>query len=150
MITFKKVTTLIIKGVILYGITTNDIKIIDEKLEYQKKYLMNRYFTFEGETKTVLDFTYSANLNPTKYFAEMNNRINSIFQYAKDLNLKPVFMTLTAPSKYHQTDRNKNLLISPNETAKALTQIFNKFTSLQIFRRLKKELGHGLIYFRVY
>lgn len=134
----------------MYGITTNDIKIIDEKLEYQKKYLMNRYFTFEGETKTVLDFTYSANLNPTKYFAEMNNRINSIFQYAKDLNLKPVFMTLTAPSKYHQTDRNKNLLISPNETAKALTQIFNKFTSLQIFRRLKKELGHGLIYFRVY
>ncbi|RXK14244.1 hypothetical protein CP965_02000 [Halarcobacter mediterraneus] len=134
----------------MYGITRQDIQIIDTKIELQKKYLLSRHFDFGDNTKSALDFTYSANLNPKKYFAEMNNRINSIFQYAKDLNLKPVFITLTAPSKYHKTNRKKELLINPNETAKELTQIWNKFTSLQIFRRIKKELGHGLIYFRVY
>lgn len=134
----------------MYGITKEDIQIIDTKIELQRKYLLSRFFDFGEETKSALDFTYSANLNPKKYFAEMNNRINSIFDYAKDLNLKPVFITLTAPSKYHKLNVNGDLRINPNETAKELTQIWNKFTSLQIFRKLKKELGHGLIYFRVY
>ncbi|WP_108062621.1 replication endonuclease [Poseidonibacter lekithochrous] len=134
----------------MYGITSHDIKAIDTKILYQKKYLTSRFFDFGEETKSALDFTYSANLNPKKYFAEMNNRINSIFDYAKDLGLKPVFITLTAPSKYHKKNRIGELKINPNETAKALTQIYNKFTSLQIFRKLKKQLGHGLVYFRVY
>lgn len=123
----------------MYGITKQDIQIIDTKIELQKKYLLIRHFDFGGNTKSALDFTYSANLNPKKYFAEMNNRIKSIFDYAKDLNLKPVFITLTAPSKYHKQNINGKLKINPNETAKALTQIFNKFTSLQIFRKMKKD-----------
>ena len=134
----------------MYGITKEDITIIDTKINLQRNYLLSRSFDFENDTKSALEFTYSANLNPKKYFAEMNNRIKSIFEYAKDLDLKPVFITLTAPSKYHKKDRKGNLNINPNETAKELTQIWNKFTSLQLFRRIKKELGHGLIYFRVY
>ena len=62
----------------------------------------------------------------------------------------PVFCTITAPSEYHQTDKNRKLIYSPNDTAKALTQIFNKFTNLQVFQRMKRETNHGLIYFRVY
>lgn len=134
----------------MYGITKHDIEFIDFKLEYQKKYLVSRFFDFDDESKSALDFTYSANLNPKKYFAEMNNRIKSIFDYAKDLNLKPVFCTITAPAKYHKKNVNGELKINPNETAKDLTQIFNKFTNLKIFQKMKKELGHGIIYFRVY
>lgn len=134
----------------MYGITKEDIQVIDIKLEEQRKYITSRFFDFGDESKSALEFTYSANLNPKKYFAEMNNRINSIFDYAKDLNLKPVFCTITAPSKYHKCNVNGELKIKPNETAKELTQIFNKFTNLRIFQRMKKELGHGLIYFRVY
>lgn len=134
----------------MYGITKEDILAIDEKLEYQKKFIANSLFDFGDENKSALEFTYSANLNPKKYFAEMNNRINSIFEYTKDLDLKPVFCTITAPSKYHQTNKFRELIEKPNDTAKALTQIFNKFTNLQIFQKMKKELGHGLIYFRVY
>ena len=66
----------------MYGITKHDIEFIDFKLEYQKKYLVSRFFDFDDESKSALDFTYSANLNPKKYFAEMNNRIKSIFDYA--------------------------------------------------------------------
>ncbi len=134
----------------MYGLTTSDYINIDKKLELQKAFIKNRVFEFGDESKSVLDFTYSANLNPNKYFAEMNNRINSIFEYTKELNLKPIFCTITAPSKYHQTDKNKKLLISPNQTAKDMTQIFNKFTNLQIFQKMKKIYNHGLIYFRVY
>jgi RNase P subunit RPR2 len=134
----------------MYGITKEDIQVIDIKLEEQRKYITSRFFDFGDESKSALEFTYSANLNPKKYFAEMNNRINSIFDYAKDLNLKPVFCTITAPSKYHKCNVNDELKIKPNETAKELTQIFNKFTNLRIFQKMKKQLGHGLIYFRVY
>lgn len=134
----------------MYGITKEDIQVIDIKLEEQRKYITSRFFDFGDESKSALEFTYSANLNPKKYFAEMNNRINSIFDYAKELNLKPVFCTITAPSKYHKCNVNGELKINPNETAKELTQIFNKFTNLRIFQRMKKQLGHGLIYFRVY
>ncbi len=134
----------------MYGITKEDMQIIDMKIENQKKYLVNRFFDFGDDNKNVLDFTYSANLNPTKYFAEMNNRVNSIFEYSKSLDLKPVFITLTAPSKYHKLNVNGHLRVSPNETAKELTQIFNRFTGLNVFRKIKKELGHGLVYFRVY
>ncbi len=134
----------------MYGISTYDIQTIDTKLELQRKYICSRFFDFGEETKSAIEFTYSANLNPKKYFAEMNNRINSIFEYAKQLNLKPVFVTLTAPAKFHKLNVNGDLKINPNETAKELTQIFNKFTNLRIFQKMKKQLGHGLIYFRVY
>lgn len=134
----------------MYGITKHDRQIIDAKIELQKKYLNSRFFDFGDNTKSALDFTYSANLNPRKYFAEMNNRVKSIFDYATDLDLKPVFITLTAPSRFHKKDRKGNLTEKPNETAKELTQIFNKFTNLRIFQKMKKDLGHGLIYFRVY
>lgn len=135
----------------MYGLDPLDYEAIDKKLDFQKSFIENKFFDFDfAENKSALEFTYSANLNPNKYFAEMNNRINSIFQYSKKLDLMPVFCTITAPSKYHQTDKNRKLIYSPNETAKALTQIFNKFTNLQVFQRMKKETNHGLIYFRVY
>lgn len=135
----------------MYGLDPLDYEAIDKKLDFQKAFIENKFFDFDfAENKSALEFTYSANLNPNKYFAEMNNRINSIFQHSKNLDLMPVFCTITAPSKYHQTDKNRKLIYSPNETAKALTQIFNKFTNLQVFQRMKKETNHGLIYFRVY
>ena len=61
-----------------------------------------------------------------------------------------MFVTLTAPSKYHKKDRFGKLKINPNQTAKDLTQIFNRFTGLNVFRKLKKQTGNSLMYFRVY
>ena len=135
----------------MYGITKEDIQFLDLKLKNQKQWMLDNLSDFDfGENKTALDFTYSANINPEKYFAEMNNRINSIFEYAKELNLYPVFVTLTAPSKFHKIDRLGKLNETPNTTAKALTQIWNKFTNLQVFQRLRKQTGNSLMYFRVY
>lgn len=135
-----------------YGLSKYDIKYIDEKIQFQKDWIKNNLsnFEFENETKDALDFIHSAVINPKRYFAEMNNRINSIFDLAKEMNLKPVFLTFTAPAKYHKTDSKGNLLVKPNQTAKDMTQIWNRFTGLNVFRKMKKEYGKGLIYFRVY
>lgn len=134
----------------MYSISQDDINFIDNKISKQKQYLENFSIDFIDKNINMLDNTYSANLNPKKYFAEINNRVNTMFKNAKDKGLKPVFVTLTAPSKYHKKYNDGNLVINPNETAKALTQIWNKFTNLQVFQKMKKELGHGLVYFRVY
>ena len=134
----------------MYGIDNEDIEFIEEKLDKQKAFLQNFNMDFGDSSINMLNNTYSANLNPKKYFAEINNRVNSLFNYAKDNGLKPVFVTLTAPSKYHKKDNYGNYIANPNDTAKALTQIWNKFTNLQVFQRMKKDLNHGLVYFRVY
>ena len=66
----------------MYGISTYDIQTIDTKLELQRKYICSRFFDFGEETKSAIEFTYSANLNPKKYFAEIFSdfhlRINKI------------------------------------------------------------------------
>lgn len=134
----------------MYGIDREDIEYIEAKLDKQKEFLKNFSLDFGDSSINMLNNTYSANINPKKYFAEINNRVNSLFNYAKDHGLKPVFVTLTAPSKYHKKDNFGNYIANPNDTAKALTQIWNKFTNLQLFQRMKKELNHGLVYFRVY
>ncbi|MDY0015100.1 MAG: replication endonuclease [Bacteroidales bacterium] len=128
----------------MYGITDEDIEYIDSKIQRQIDFLKNFNLDLGDKTINMLDNTYSANLNPKKYFAEINNRVNSMFDYARDHGLKPVFITLTVPSKYHRSNA------SHNETAKILTKVWNKFTNLQIFQKMKKELNHGLVYFRVY
>ena len=122
----------------------------ENKKHKQKVFLTTGLIDIPNSNKSLLDNTYSANLNPKKYFAEINNRVNTMFNNAKDKGLKPVFVTLTAPSKYHKKYEDGTLVINPNETAKALTQVWNKFTNLQVFQRMKKELGYGLVYFRVY
>jgi len=134
----------------MYGITLEDIQGIDQKIEFQKTFLKNFNLELVDKDINMLENTYSANLNPKKYFAEINNRVNTMVENAKDKGLKPVFVTITAPSKFHKKFDDGTYQIEPNETAKTLTQIFNKFTNLKIFQRMKKELGHGLVYFRVY
>jgi hypothetical protein len=134
----------------LYQITKEDKKKINQKLKSQKEFLNSFMFEAGDKTMSLLDSCYSANLNSKKYFAEMNNRVNSIFQYTQELGLKPAFITLTAPGMYHKLNKNGTLKISPSDTAKELSQIWAKFLRLKIFKRMKDDTGHGLIYFRVY
>ena len=134
----------------MYGISNKDIESIDKNIEFQKNWLENFSIDFADKSVNMLNNTYSANLNPKKYFAEINNRVNTMVANAKDQGLKPIFITITAPSKFHRKYDNGDLHVNPNDTAKEITQIWNKFTNLQVFQKMKKELNISLTYFRVY
>lgn len=162
----------------MYGITNDDRQYIDSKLNKQKTFLKNFKFEIAGEEIDLLDNVYSANINPKKYFSEINNRVNSMFNYAKDFGLQPVFVTITLPPYLHykhnknaQNDGYNNGMhycpytkdkmyvydedigaekININKNAKFLSKLWASFTSLQVIRKMKKDTGHGLIYFRVY
>ena len=134
----------------IYGISPTDIIEIDNKIDFQKQYLKKYKSNFFGDTENedFLSSVYSANLNPKKYFAEINNRVNALVKNARDLGLKPVFLTITAPTKYHKKDKEGNHIIPPNETAKRLSEMWNNFTNLQVFQRLRDT--YNITYFRVY
>jgi hypothetical protein len=134
----------------MYGINENDIKTLDEKLLRQKHFLSFGTLDIDGSDRKLIECTYSANINPKKYFAEVNNRVNTIMNITTALGLSPVFITITAPSRYHKKDTHGNLLIDPNITAKALTQIFNDFTNTSIFKKIRKEYERGFHYIRTY
>lgn len=134
----------------LYQITKEDKKMINQKIKNQKEFLNTFRFDVGDKTLSLLDSCYSANLNSKKYFAEMNNRVNSIFQHTKEEGLKPVFVTLTAPARFHKLNRDGTLKVSPADTAKELSQIWAKFLRLKIFKRMREDTGHSLVYFRVY
>jgi len=134
----------------MYGITKEDITTLDEKLQFQKQFLSFGTLDIDGCDRKLIEFIYSANINPKKYFAEVNNRVNTMMNITSSMGLAPVFVTITAPSKYHKKDSKGNLLIDPNTTAKALTQIFNDFTNTSIFKKIRREYERGFHYIRTY
>ena len=150
----------------MFGVDLEDKITIDNKLEKQKKFLNEFIIDLGTKEFNLLENVYSANLNPKKYFSEINNRVNSINKYAKGMGLMPVFITLTAPSRFHPIktinakkrlfENNPNYIYDNNfksavkDSAKLLSELWHKFTSLQVVRKMKKTTGHGLIYFRVF
>ena len=81
----------------MYGINEADIVEIDAKIEKQKRFLEENNLSAIG-----------ANINPEKYLAELNNRVNALTKFAFERNLKPVFITITLPSEYHPSSKRYN------------------------------------------
>ena len=142
----------------IYGLTLYDYKQVQEKIKKQNSFLEYNYiFDKISSTKIPLkDLVISANHNPNRYHALIQNRINTLNAEAKEKDLKPIFMTLTLPSEYHKykTDKKTKALISnskynwltPRESVKILTEMFAK---LRQDRSLKELTKDERIYFRV-
>jgi len=123
---------------------------IDEKIEKNKTFLKNLTFYNEDyKLVNMFDSDLNANLSPGRYFAEVNNRVNTMFKIAKELELSPIFLTITAPGEYHPSSKKYNGF-KPRETALYLSDIWRRFLNLMIFRNIKKNSGHKMIYIRVY
>ena len=150
----------------MYGITEEDKIFIDKKIEDQTNFLKKYVFDVAGGQFSLLDSNMTANISPEKYFSEVNNRVNTLFNYSKAKGLKPVFVTLTAPSELHYTGKKglycpytKDKLfdygeglksINPHDTAIYLSVLWAKFLRLSILRKLKKQTGESMVYLRVY
>lgn len=151
--TYKKVVDINYYGLTLYDY--NEVKI---KHQNQKDFL-NKNFIYDKMTRNKIplsDITISANHNPNRYHAQIQNRINTLVQTAEDKKLKPLFITLTLPSEFHKMKYNKttNKLIpnpkyngtTPKEAIKILTKMYSK---LRQDRSLKELNKNQRIYYRV-
>ncbi|MCD4757393.1 MAG: replication endonuclease [Arcobacteraceae bacterium] len=141
-----------------YGLNQYDYNEVQIKLEKQKHFLNSSYIydKISNNKIPLSTITFSANINPNRYYAEIQNRINTLINEAKHKNLQPLFLTLTLPSVYHKmkTNRKTNTLIpnpnynntTPKEAVKELTKLFAK---LRHDRSLKELSRDNRIYYRV-
>ena len=111
----------------MYGITKEDIKRIDERIKKQVNFLAENNLSAIG-----------ANVAPDKYLAELNNRVNSITKIAFEKGLKPVFITITAPSVYHPSS-SKYEGYSIKETNNFLATVWRKLLRHWLFRKSDYE-----------
>ena len=156
--TYKKDVDIYYNPIQHYGLTQSDYKLVEQKLVKQRTYLKSHfvYHVLARKRIPLEELVVSANHNSDRYYALIQNRINTLTQEAKDKNLFPVFMTITLPSEYHKmkfNNRTKKLIpnpkysyITPRESVKVLTKMFAK---LRHDRSLKELSRDERIYFRV-
>ncbi len=147
--------------IIHYGLSLADLEDVEHKLKSQKDFLKFSflYDRINQNAIPLSDLLISANHSPDRYYAEVQNRVNTLIDIAKQRELKPLFMTLTLPSEFHKyktLQRNgiKDKLV-PNpkyngtpvkEAVKILTKMFAKLRHDRSLKELSKEQR---IYFRV-
>jgi hypothetical protein len=79
----------------MFGLTKNDLKTVQNKLDNQSKYLDSNYFTTSsGQVKTLKDVSYSAN-HSVRYYAQLNNKIDTMTKIAFTQGLHSCFLTMT-------------------------------------------------------
>ncbi|MFW2609575.1 replication endonuclease [Aliarcobacter butzleri] len=155
--TYKKVVD-INKKYKFYGLTLNNYNEVQEKLKKQNCFLEYNYIYDKiSNTRFPLkDLVISANHNPDRYHALIQNRINTLSNEAKEKDLFPIFMTLTLPSEFHEMkiDKKANTLVKnpkynyvePKEAVKHLTKMFSKLRHDRSLKELSKD---ERMYFRV-
>lgn len=140
-----------------YDLSKYDLDVVEKKLKAQKSFLDNSsiYDRINQKHIPLSDIIVSAYHAPERYYAELQNRINTLTQIAEQRKLKPLFMTLTLPSEYHKYKTNKqgelvpnkkyNYLI-PKESVKVLTKMFARLRQDRSLKELSKD---DRLYFRV-
>jgi hypothetical protein len=145
-----------------YGLSIIDLENVQEKIEKQKRFLQRAvlYDRINQKAIPLSDIYFSANHSPHRYYAEIQERVNTLTKVAKQRNLHPIYMTITLPSEYHpqkqiRFGKNKGKLIdnpkyngtTPKESVKILTKMFSR---LRHDRALKDGLTkENRLYFRV-
>lgn len=155
----------------LYGLSNEDKENVDIKLKNQKEYLENSFVTIGCENtikKSFLDLSYSANIRPEIYSAELNNRVNTNMLYSKEIGFTcSVFVTLKPKSEHKPLKRiphpHKNdvyFLVdnpkydgNPNYVKASrdyISMMLRGFRRTQIFKDIKNKYNQDVIYFGAY
>ncbi|ARU49414.1 rolling circle replication-associated protein [Sulfurospirillum diekertiae] len=84
-----------------YGLNSFDVENSQRKIDLQKEYMLKSTFvTSNGTCKTLLDVNMNANIS-TRYYAQLVNKVNTLQQTMSNLDLMPIFMTLTLDGWLH-------------------------------------------------
>lgn len=140
-----------------YGLSKVDLYKVQEKLKNQKNFLKFS-FLYDRINKTRIplsNMVISAYHSPNRYYAEIQNRVNTLEKIANKRELKALFMTLTLPSEYHKykTTKKGKLISNPKyngtsqkDSVKLLTKMFARLRQDRALKELSKE---NRLYFRV-
>ena len=83
-----------------YGISDFTLKQTRDKILYQRNFLENNsIFTANGQVKTLLDLSFSAN-HSERYYAQLANKINTMENLAINWDLEACFLTCTLDGFY--------------------------------------------------
>ncbi|MBD3830716.1 MAG: replication endonuclease [Arcobacter sp.] len=155
--TYKKVVDISNKNKI-YGLSESDYLEVKEKIRKQNCFLEYNYIydKISGTQIPLKDLVISANHNPNRYHALIQNRINTLSSEAKENGLEAIFMTLTLPSEFHKMKMDKKTKalienpkynhVTPKEAVKHLTKMFSRLRHDRSLKELSKD---ERIYFRV-
>ena len=134
----------------MYGINEDIKKFIDKKIEKNKSFLKNLTFYNEDyQLISMFDSDINANLSPQRYYAEVANRVNTLFKYSRELDLYPAFLTITLPSEFHSNSSKYNGY-TPKKSSLYLSDVWARFLRLSVFKKIRSNIGHNMIYIRVY
>lgn len=152
-----------------YGLTLHDLQNVRKKIKSQSDYLQrNTFTTSNGEVKSLLDVSYSANLSK-RYYPRILNKVDSFVSLGMYHNLVPVFLTCTldgffrdllqgdysrfTPEKRAEyikhipnNERNgfyldymdKKNALTPRDLYKILSHQMHRFSKAESFRAIKK------------
>lgn len=156
-----------------YGLGRYDVENAQKHIDKQKDFQRNSIFvTSTGTCKSLLDISMSANISE-RYYAQLVNKVNTLQQAMTNLNLMPVFLTITLDgwlhdfyngdySRYHDDLLSK--LPENDKYGYLATKAFNhqafdvhdlymvlrwqwdKFCSTRTFRKMRKETKIGYLF----
>lgn len=142
-----------------YGISKSDLVSVELKLKLQEEFLKYSYIKDRttGNTLSLKECVILSNHNPQRYYAEIQNRIDTLQREAENAKLTPVFLTITLPSEFHtmkQKSPNDTTIVKnpkyngvePREATKILTKMWAK---LRQDRSLKELSKNQRMYYRV-
>ena len=145
-----------------FGLTYTDLLVSQNKIDSQRDYLeKNELITKNGQLKSLLDLSYSAN-HSERYYAQLANKINTMEMIALNKGLTSYFLTMTLDgfyrdlingdySRYNAFKAHKKLLIKrsvPNNEKLGFIQ--NKLDTEQklTIKDLYNILNHQMRQFR--
>lgn len=84
-----------------YGLDFFDVENAQQKIDRQKEFLSTSSFiSSNGTCKSLLEVSMSANISE-RYYAQLVNKVNTLQQAMTNLDLTPIFMTLTLDGWIH-------------------------------------------------
>ncbi|WP_321777788.1 hypothetical protein [Sulfurimonas sp.] len=84
-----------------YGLSSYQKNKALKKLEFNKEYMLSNGIQLDNKIVPFADFVCNSYTNADRYIAELQHRAWSIYDYAKEKNLKNIFFSLTLPSVWH-------------------------------------------------
>jgi len=140
----------------MFGLSKNDLKTIQNKLDSQSSYLDNNYFTTSsGQIKTLKDISFSAN-HSVRYYARLNNKIDTMTKMALSQGLHSCFLTMTLDGYFRDllhgdytrfdklSDKDKTIALKSVPSSEDLGEVRQKIKARKtlIIKDLYNILNH--------